>query len=501
MEHVLRSSLLAGRLAERVGLDAAGRATVYYTNLVMWIGCHADSHEVSRWFGDDIAFRRASYDVDWSGLPFLRFLALRAGSDRAATGRSAAVLALLATPRAVLTGLIHSHCLSAGVLADRLGLGPDVADRLRHGFERWDGGGLPTGCAGTDIPVETRIVQLAEVAEVHLRRYGTARAVARARSRSGGQFDPELVAIFATMAPHLDWPSDEAIWQDVLDSAPGADTVVSGDQLDTILEAMGDFADLKCVFTLGHSRAVAALAAGAAERLGLPAAQVRLVRRAGYVHDLGRMGVPNSVWERRGPLSESDRERVRLHPYYTGRILSRVRGLEQVTLVAEAHHERQDGSGYPRGLDGGALGMPARVLAAADSFRTSLEQRPHRPALSDSDAVTRLRGRASEGALDPTAVEAVLAAHGGRPRRRQQWPAQLTAREAEVLRLLAAGRSNREIAETLSISGATVRHHIEHIYAKISVSNRTGASLFAMTHGIVDPQPALSTTKDGSLRP
>ena len=498
MEHVLRSSLLAATLAERAGLDATARATVFYTNLVMWIGCHADSHELSRWFGDDIAYRRDTFEVDARGLQFARFLLLHVGKGSPPTARAAALLALLASPRAVLTRVVHSHCTSASVLADQLGLGPEVADRLRYGFERWDGGGLPTGAAGTAIPVETRIVQLAEYAEVYLRRHGTAQAVAMARSRSGTQFDPELVAIFATVAPRLSWPSDEATWQAVLDTAPDRDVVVSGDQLDDLLRAMGDFADLKCTFTLGHSRAVAELAAGAALRLGLPDDQVRLVRRAGYVHDLGRMGVPNSVWERKGPLSTSDRERVRLHPYYTGRILSRVVGLEDVTRVAEAHHERQDGSGYPRGVTGTALGVPARVLAAADSFRASLEPRPHRPALTEPQAVRLLRDKARQGCLDADAAEAVLAAHGQRPRMRRRWPAQLTAREAEVLRLLATGQSNREIAGRLSISGATVRHHVEHIYTKIGVSNRAGASLFAMTHGIVDPH---WVGKDGSLRP
>jgi DNA-binding NarL/FixJ family response regulator len=150
------------------------------------------------------------------------------------------------------------------------------------------------------------------------------------------------------------------------------------------------------------------------------------------------------------------------------------------------HHERLDGSGYPRGLAGEALALPGRVLAVADAYRSALEPRPHRSALTPEQAASRLRADAHDGRLDGPAVEAVLAAAGHGIRRRGTWPAGLTAREVEVLRLLARGRTNRQIAEALVISPKTVGNHVEHIYAKIGASNRAMAGLFATRAGLMN---------------
>lgn len=484
MEHMLRSALIATRLAERLGLDEDQRGTTFYATLVAWIGCHADSHELAAWFGDDIAFRSATYRVNWAGLPFLRLLAAHAGRDRAPVARAMLAAAFLTKARGRLAELIHSHCTSAGRLADRLGLGAEVGTALAGTFERWDGSGLPTGARGDRLPIEVRVVHLAEVAEVYLRRGGVAAAVAMARARGGSHFDPAVVAVFADAASEiLGGLLDDDVWTAALAQAPDRDRTLTDAELDDLLTAIGDFADLKCPFALGHSRGVAALAAEAARRDGMSEADVRLVRRAGLVHDLGRMGVPNSIWEKPGPLSEAEWERVRLHPYLTGRILRRVRGLEQVAVVAAAHHERLDGSGYPLGVAGAALAPHARLLAAADVYHALREPRPHRPARDAVDAAEILRQQARESRLDAHAVEAVLLA-AGHARRRVAYPAGLTGREVEVLRLLAGGGSNREIARTLSISEKTVRNHVEHIYTKAGVSNRTGAGLFALEHGI-----------------
>ncbi|WP_308210324.1 HD domain-containing phosphohydrolase [Amycolatopsis iheyensis] len=484
MEHMLRSALIATRLAGRLGLAAERRDTTFYATLVAWIGCHADSHELAAWFGDDIAFRSATYRVDWAGLPFLRLLATHAGRDRAPVSRAVLAAAFLARTRGHLAELIHSHCSSAARLADRLGLAPAVGAALAGTFERWDGSGLPAGARGDRLPIEVRVVHLAEIAEVHLRRGGVTAAVAMARARSGRQFDPAVVTVFADAAEEiLGGLLDEDVWAAALAQAPEGDRTLTEAELDDLLTAIGDFADLKCPFALGHSRGVADLAAEAARLSGLPEPDVRLVRRAGLVHDLGRMGVPTTIWEKPGPLSEAEWERVRLHPYLTGRILRRVTGLEQVALVAAAHHERLDGSGYPLGAAGAALAPHARLLAAADVYHSLREPRPHRPARDAVDAAEILRQQARESRLDAHAVDAVLLA-AGHPRRRPAHPAGLTGREVQVLRLLATGGSNREIARTLSISEKTVRNHVEHIYAKAGVTNRTGAGLFALEHGI-----------------
>lgn len=489
MQHVLRTSLLATALADRVGLDEPRRGVTYYAALVAWIGCHADSHELSAWFGDDIAFRADAYQVDWRGAPFAALLARHVGRQRPVLERGRTTARLLRAPRHHLMTLIQSHCASAATLARDIGLGEDVAAVISCAFERYDGTGLPDGVGGPAIPIEMRIVHVADVADVHLAAGGVEAVRRLLRARRGRQFDPAVVDLLAgdleTILAHAD--VDDA-WTAAVRQAPDRDLRIEGAELDALLGAIGDFVDLKVPSRLGHARAVAALAGAAGKLYGLGADGVRTLRHAALVHDFGRMGVPNSVWEVAGPLSTTDLERVRLYPYLTGRIVSRVAGFEKVGAVAAAHAERLDGSGYPSGTTAGGLPVEARLLAAADVYRALCEPRPYRAAHSPSAAAGVLRAQARSGALDPAAVRAVLAAAGQvsadgvRPR-----PADLTPREIEVLGLLARGAAQRDIARELGIAEKTVRNHVQRIYAKTAVHNRTGASLFALRHGLVDP--------------
>ncbi|MER3486549.1 MAG: metal-dependent phosphohydrolase, partial [Chloroflexota bacterium] len=216
-------------------------------------------------------------------------------------------------------------------------------------------------------------------------------------------------------------------------------------------------------------------------------------RRAALLHDLGRLGVPNGIWEKPGPLTAAEWERVRLHPYLTERILSRCTALAPLAILAGSHHERLDGSGYHRGIPASLLPPSARILAAADSYQAMTQARPYRPAYSAEAAAQQLQGEADAGKLDRQAVQAVLevAGHIVTPVR-PVWPAGLSDREVEVLRLITTGLSNREVAHRLKISPKTVGHHVEHIYNKIGVSTRAGAALFALQHdllsGHLDPR-------------
>ncbi|OBH90853.1 LuxR family transcriptional regulator [Mycobacterium sp. E2989] len=484
-EHMLRAALIATRLADRLGLDQEQRDCTYYTTLVMWIGCHADSHEYARWFGDDIAVRHDSYLVDWSGLPYLRFLAGNVGRGQPLAHRLSLMATLFANARGHISRLIHSHCTSAAVLADRIGLGPNVQAAVAFAFERYDGGGLPAGAQGDEIPIQMRIAQLADMVEVHHRNYGVAGAMAMVRDRCGGQFDPKVADAFLRDAEEvLAGPPAGDAWAAALAAAP-EQSRLDDRSLDALLVALGDFVDLKCPFTLGHSRAVARLAGDAARAAGVDADAVALTRRAGHVHDLGRIGVSNQIWSRQGPLTAAEFERVRLHPYLTVRILNQVPALRQLAEVAGNHHECLDGSGYPRGLAGSALGLPDRILAAAVSYQSACEPRPYREAMSPDAAARRLRGRVQAGELESVAVEAVLHAAGQPAQRPNVRPDGLTPREIEVLCLVARGASNKDIAASLVISEKTARNHVERTYAKIGVSNRIGASMYALRNGLV----------------
>jgi HD-GYP domain-containing protein (c-di-GMP phosphodiesterase class II) len=485
MEHMLRSSLIAARIAERMGLDAAQRATVYYANLVGWIGCHADSHELSALFGDDIAFRADTYDVDMAGLPFLRMMVGHVGRGLPAWERGIRSAAFVLTARNQVADLINSHCSSAGVLSDRIGLDPQVSDALTFIFERWDGRGMPNGARGQDIPLEIHIVRLADVVEVHLRTGGLERAVDVVRSRRGTQFSPEVADVFARYAAEIvDGLLEIDVWTAALAQAPDRGRTLVGGEIDELLGAMADFVDLKCPSSPGYSRRVAELAAEAARLRRMPEVEVARLHHAGLVHGLGKLGVSNQIWEKQGPLTTAETERMRMYPYLTGRILSRVEGLESVVSLATKHEERVDGSGFPRGLAGVELTAQDRLLAAAVAYQQLREARPGRAALDSDDAAYELRRDVRAGRHDPESVEAVLTAAGHRSPKRASFSAGLTAREVEVLRLVAQGRSNREIADELFIAQKTARNHVERVYAKLGVNNRTQATLAAIDRGL-----------------
>jgi HD-GYP domain-containing protein (c-di-GMP phosphodiesterase class II) len=249
---------------------------------------------------------------------------------------------------------------------------------------------------------------------------------------------------------------------------------------------LADFSDLKSPLRLGHSRAVAELAVQAGATLGLPAADVVMLRRAALVHDIGMIGIPSAVWDEPGQWSISQRERARTHPYLTERMLARTPLLAQVGHCASLHHERLDGSGYPHGLAGEAISLPARILGATDVYSALRQPRPHRQALQAGDAERVMRGEVRAGRLDGDAVQAVLETAGHRVRRRAGLPSGLTPREAEVLMRLGRGLSNPQIAVELQLSRKTVSSHLEHIYAKLGVKTRTEAALFAVRHGLIE---------------
>ena len=197
-----------------------------------------------------------------------------------------------------------------------------------------------------------------------------------------------------------------------------------------------------------------------------------------------------SVWSHPGPLSAGQRERMRMHVYYVERIFDRPAPLRRIGLLAATHHERMDGSGYHRGLGAAMLSAQARLLAAADVYHAMRQPRPYRDALTETEARRQLQREAVQGRLDPPSVDAILAAAGHRTNRvRAEGPMGLTTRESEVAGLLAQGLPNKAIAKQLGISPKTVSNHIEHVYAKLGVTNRAGAAMAAMRYGLVGSVP------------
>jgi HD-GYP domain-containing protein (c-di-GMP phosphodiesterase class II) len=474
MEHVLRQCLIALRLGERAGLDEEGRAVVYYAALLVNVGCHTDAHEQAKWFGDDIAFKSVKYDYEFRSVRGAVAALKRLGSGNPALLRFRLGLEFAVSGWRDVDGMIAHHAAMARSLGEQLGLCEEVLDALAASYETWDGRGWPGTRAGAEIPIASRLAQIAEFVEVAHRVGGVAAAEALARARAGTQFDPALAELVARDAELLLAGLDSArTWDAVIDAEPALAVVLTGEKINGALLAIANFVDLKSPYTLGHAAAVAGLAAQ------------ETLRRVGLVHDLGRLGVSNAIWDKAGPLGAGEWERVRFHPYLTERMLRFSDALAPLGAIAVQHRERLDGSGYPRGLAGGAISRPARILAAADAYQAMREPRPYREAHEADAAAAELRAEVKAGRLDAEAVEGVLGAAGHRVGRRRDGPAGLTAREIEVLRLLARGLSNKQIASTLVITPKTAGNHIEHIYAKTGASNRAAAGLFAMQHGLL----------------
>ena len=488
MEHVLRSWQIAARVGEHVGMPDDQRPALFYVAMLAWVGCVADAPEVAASFGDDIAFRADSYDVDLAGLPAFGFFLSHAGAGGSFAQRLRAAATLVATGGSRVARGIQGHCITTSTLSDRLGLDAEVAAALRQFFARWDGRGVPQDVSGEDLALPVRLFHLADVAEVYHRNGGVDGAVRVVRARRGTQFDPKLVDAFCAIAPAaLPGEADSHNAHELIAGEPGLLGRLSDAEFDEALEALADFTDLRCASRAGHSRGVAELAGAAARTLRLPAVEILATRRAGFVHDIGLHGVPVTILDKPGPLSATEWERVRVSSYYTERVLARPSALARIGSIAAFAHERTDGSGYHRGVTGPAIPMPGRILAGACAFRAMTEPRAHRRALTARQAAAALRSEARAGRLDADAADAVLTAAGAGTRRRVAGPAGLTAREVEVLVLIARGATTNDVARQLGISRKTAGTHIERIYAKSGASSRSTATLFALRNGLLDP--------------
>ena len=486
LEHGLRTAVLALRTAQAMGLPEDDQVTVFYTGLLHFAGCTAESEIDARFFGDELAARPRMMTVAHGSRLELIATAMQAAHPGSAPLARAAMMA-----RAAFGGMAEfrnwaaSHCDVARLLGARMGLSGQIQQALRHLYERWDGKGMPGELRGTQIPLAVRLMQVAQDADVAWQYGGAALAGSTLTGRAGSGLDPQAVSAFLSLGDQLyegmDAPS---IWADAMAAEPGPQPVVAEQRLDACLSAIADFADLKSMWTAGHSRGVADLAGRAAVVAGLAAPEVLTLRRAALVHDIGRVAVPVSVWAKPGPLTRGEHEQVRLHAYHSERVLQVCPALRPLARLAGSHGERCDGSGYHRGSRAGDLPAAAWLLAAADCCQAMREPRAYRPALSAQAAADELCQDAQAGRLPPEAVQAVLTA-ADQPRRLVPRPAGLSERECEVLGLIARGMATKQVARQLGISPKTCDHHIQRLYRKTGLSTRAGVALFALEHGLI----------------
>jgi HD-GYP domain-containing protein (c-di-GMP phosphodiesterase class II) len=432
--------------------------------------------------GEDIG-EWGSHLANGSPLAFMWAVVQHTGKGLSLPKRVARVASAFAGMPGVMEGT-RGHCEVGRALAERLGLSERVSQGLTQVYERWDGAGTPRKLKGEAIDVAVRLATVAFDVEIGRGLLGAEATLAMVRERSGKAYDPKIAELFATSSERIFAATGApATWDATLAIEPGPPICISGEELDVAIRAMGEYVDLKSRYTRGHSAGVAELAEAAARKLRLPDAKA--VAWAGHLHDLGRIGVFAMVWDKQEPLSDAEWERIRLHAYHTDRVLARATSLGAAAAIASADHERLDGSGYHRRLPAAAITPASRVLAAADVYHAMTERRPHRPAMTPERAADELRQEARKGRLDGDAVEAVLSAAGHKARPRPARPGGLSDREIEVLRLVARGLTNKEVASALDISVKTAGHHLENIYGKVGVTTRAAAALFAMQNDLL----------------
>jgi HD-GYP domain-containing protein (c-di-GMP phosphodiesterase class II) len=488
LEHGLRRTVLAVGLGTELGLDEDQLRDAFYVALLGSVGCVLDSAAMAGFVEDDISFRADMFPLDMANpVVALRYFSRNVGRGDRPVRRAAKLVGL--TRQA--TAICRDVAVGVGGLLD---LGPAVREALGQCDEHWNGKGAVLGLKGEQISVHARLFRLAQDIDVFHRVGGERAAVDVVQRRSGTYYDPAMAALFSARAGELFGRLDVAsTWDAVLGAEPDPPRRLSDDDFDAVAHQVANFIDIRSAFTVGHSPAIARLAQSAAGSLGLRPADALVLRHAGLLHDLGRAGVPVALWDKAGPLNDAERVRLERHPSLTELVLARSSELGHLGILAGLHHERLDGSGY-RGITAPFLPVSARILAVADAYQSKLEPRPYRAALTPDAAAGVVRAEVKEGRLDGDVAKAVLGVAGPMDRPATQvYPAGLTTREVEVLRLVVRGLSNRQIASSLVLAPKTVGHHVENIYAKIDVSTRVGATLYAIEHG-------LASTYAGEIR-
>ncbi len=459
VDHSPRVAILALRLAQSLGADVAMCWDTVQVALLRWSGCTANAMEVSETIGDDVDGRAA-------------MLALQI--DR---------VDILVAPQFIrerVARISAIHCEVSSIVAQLLLLNPVVAASLACVFEHWDGSGEPEGRRANEIPLPAQIVAVASELEIFCRIFGIDMAKRMLVNRAGSIHARELVDVMIANGP---------IWMASLENGEAIDDQIVGSHaLQTApLVLVADVIDLKLPWLTGYSRATAALADQVAFRVGLSPLQRGRVRRAGLLHGLGRVAVPNAIWNRTGPLSPADWERIRLSPYWTSRAARPLKNLQEEVVLASHVRELLDGTGYFRGARQANMPMDHRILPAVSAFLSLQAARPWRPPFARSDAATIMLDHARRGQFDAEVVEVLEdAAHerldtATRPAALSD---ALSAREVDVLRRISLGDSNKEAAARLGISPSTVRTHMESVFRKLGCKSRSAATLRASMLGL-----------------
>ena len=417
--HSLRTCLIGMRLAAALHVPEADLGDLYYALLLKDIGCSDNLVRFSQIMGDNgrTPWAKSAWAGDLSPDPALLERVWREVLPEVPLpGRIGRLLGSATAETARDTW--EAQSLRVTEIIENLGMSSTTVQAIHLTDERWDGSGVPSGLRGTSIPLLARICSVAQTLDAFATEHGSETAIRLVRSRRGTWFDPEIVRAAQQLHTsgklwQLCQASDvEATRAEVMRQDPGVSSALTPERVDRICEAFGNLVDAKSPFTYRHSIGVTDVAVSLAETLGLAPERVSLVRRAAFLHDIGKLAVPNRILDKRGRLTPAEWVHITRHPALSGSILRRVGAFRELAALAAEHHERLDGSGYPFGLRAEQISLESRVIAIADCYAAMAEDRPYRPGLCTEEILANIAEDVPHK-LDATCFEALCSATRG----------------------------------------------------------------------------------------
>ena len=417
--HTIRTCLIGMRIAEEIGLSQEDRTALYYALLLKDAGCSSNAAKMSALFGtDDRAVKPYMKFVDWhKRLGLAAKTALAVGRGRS-IGERLSYFTSIARTENVTRDLIAIRCERGADIVRRLGFPEASAEAVRSLDEHWNGMGHPAGLRGEEIPLLSRIANISQTIEAFFRNGGESAARSVVRARKGSWFDPKLVRVVQSWKGDREWwknltgPDAEAL---VMKEEPGSEQrVVDDSGLDVIAWAFSEIIDAKSPYTFRHSANVAGFALAMAKQYGMDPVAQRRIHRAGLLHDIGKLGISNTILDKPGRLDDAERASIEQHPVFTSEILSHVEAFSDFAWTAAIHHEKLDGSGYPWRLTGDQLDDSARILCVADVCEALTADRPYRAGMKPEAAFALMR-REFAGKLCSTAVESLESCFARQP--------------------------------------------------------------------------------------
>ena len=409
--HCVRCCWIGMHIGRRCGLDDGELWNLYYTLLLKDLGCSSNAARICElYLTDDLRFKRDFKTVGDSLPQVLGFVLGHTGLKAPLAERFRSVLTIFREGDEIAQELISTRCQRGADIARLLRFPDSVAAGIYSLDEHFNGQGRPQRLAGEAIPLYSRIALLAQVVDVFHTAGGPQAAVNEVRGRSGSWFDPALVGIFNDLAAEdTFWATlaSSDVMHAILALEPASHIVaLDDDYLDDIAAAFGQVVDSKSPYTSGHSARVALYTDLIAETLGLPLDRRRWLKRGALLHDVGKLGVSNSILDKPGKLDADEWAAVQSHAAYTEAILSRIGAFAELAVVSAAHHERLDGKGYPRGLLADQITLETRIITTADIFDAITAERPYRGAAPIPKTLEIMAENVGT-AIDPACFEAL----------------------------------------------------------------------------------------------